>query len=61
MANKIKPEFVPIYPVADSLDSAWEHMASQLPIVSVNDLKGLLMQYHNTMLVELEKQNENQS
>lgn len=61
MTNKIKPEFVPIYPVADSLDSAWEHMASQLPINSVNDLKGLLMQYHNTLLVELEKQNENQS
>lgn len=61
MANKIKPEFVPIYPVADSLDSAWEYMASQLPINSVNDLKGLLMQYHNSCVIAVEERIRNET
>ena len=62
MANKIKPEFIPVYTVADSLDDAWEHMRSQLPIDSINDLKSLVSQYHNTLiaeLTELEKENGN--
>lgn len=59
--NKIKPEFVPIYMVSDSLDDAWELMASNLPITDINDLKGLLMNYHNTLVVELDTQNENNS
>lgn len=59
MANKIKPEFVPIYPVADSLDDAWEFINSQLPITETNDLKSHLMMYHNTLIHEMENQNEN--
>ena len=59
MPNKIKPEFIPLYPVMDSLDNAWEFINSQLPITETNDLKGLLMIYHNTLIVEKDKTNEN--
>ena len=58
MPSKIKPEFVPLYPVSDSLDDAWELFNSQLPITDTNDLKGLLMNYHNTLVVEKDKENE---
>ena len=54
MPSKIKPEFVPLYPVSDNLDDAWELMNSQLPITETNDLKGLLMRYHNTCVCEVE-------
>lgn len=50
---KIKPEFVPIYTVSDSLDDAWELIQANLPITDVNDLKGLLMNYHNTLVQEI--------
>lgn len=59
MPNKIKPEFIPLYPVMDSLDNAWEFINSQLPVTDTNDLKGLLMIYHNTLIVEKDKTNEN--
>lgn len=59
MPNKIKPEFIPLYPVMDSLDDAWEFINSQLPVTDTNDLKGLLMIYHNTLIVEKDKTNEN--
>lgn len=58
MQSKIKPEFVPIYKVFDSLDEAWEYINSQLPITETNDLKGLLMCYQNTLIYLLEKKNE---
>lgn len=58
MPSKIKPEFVPLYTVSDSLDDSWELIKSQLPITEINDLKGLLMNYHNTLVVEKENQNE---
>lgn len=58
MQSKIKPEFVHIYRVFDSLDEAWEYINSQLPITETNDLKGLLMAYHNTVIHLLEKKNE---
>ena len=61
MPSKIKPEFVPLYPVSDNLDDAWELINSQLPITETNDLKGLLMNYHNTLIVEKEKSDENNS
>lgn len=61
MPSKIKPEFIPLYPVSDTLDDAWELMNSQLPITETNDLKGLLMNYHNTLIVEKEKTDENNS
>lgn len=61
MPSKIKPEFVTLYPVSDNLDDAWELMNSQLPITEINDLKGLLMNYHNTLVVEKEKSDENNS
>ena len=61
MPNKIKPEFIPVYAVSDSLDDAWELINSQLPITETNDLKGLLGVYHNTLIYEQEKQNENHS
>ena len=54
MPSKIKPELVPLYPVSDNLDDAWELMNSQLPITETNDLKGLLMNYHNTCVCEVE-------
>lgn len=55
VANKIKPEFIPVYPVANSLDDAWEHMRSQLPIDSINDLKSLVSQYHNSLIVAIQE------
>lgn len=58
MPSKIKPEFVPLYTVSDSLDDAWELLKSNLPITDVNDLKGLMMNYHNTLVQESEKQHE---
>ena len=58
MQSKIKPEFVPIYRVFDSLDEAWEYINSQLPITETNDLKSLLMCYHNSFVHILEKKNE---
>lgn len=58
MQSKIKPEFVPIYRVFDSLDEAWEYINSQLPITETNDLKSLLMCYHNSLVHILEKKNE---
>lgn len=59
MPNKIKPEFIPLYPVMDSLDEAWEFINSQLPITETNDLKGLLGMFQNTLISEQDKQNEN--
>lgn len=50
-----------MYPVSDSLDDAWELMNSQLPITETNDLKGLLMNYHNTLVVEKDKTDESNS
>ena len=54
MPSKIKPEFVPVYAAADSLDDAWELINANLPITTTNDLKGLVMTYHNTLVHELE-------
>ena len=54
MPNKIKPEFIPVYAVLDSLDDAWELINSQLPITETNDLKGLLGVYHNCCVTETE-------
>lgn len=59
--NIIKPEFVPLYTVSDSLDDAWELMNSQLPITDTNDLKGLLMNYHNSLVMAKDKENEHKS
>lgn len=56
MSEKIKPEFVPIYPVHDSLDDAWEFINSQLPITETNDLKSLIMSYQNTLIHALQEQ-----
>ena len=61
MPSKIKPEFIPLYPVMDSLDDAWEFINSQLPISETNDLKGLIGMYHNTLLYQQEKEHENHS
>ncbi len=54
MPTKIKPEFIPLYPVMDSLDDAWEFINSQLPITETNDLKGLIGMYHNCCVTETE-------
>ena len=56
MSEKIKPEFVPIYPVHDSLDDAWEFINSQLPITETNDLKSLIISYHNTLIHAIQEQ-----
>ena len=62
MQSKIKPEFVPIYRVFDSLDEAWEYINSQLPITETNDLKSLLMCYQNSLVHALDKErNESNS
>lgn len=61
MPNKIKPEFIPVYAVLDSLDDAWELINSQLPITETNDLKGLLMNYHNSCVVAVEERIRNET
>lgn len=61
MHHKIKPEIVPIYTVSDSLDEAWELINSHLPITDTNDLKGLLMNYHNTLVKTLDTKDESNS
>ena len=61
MPNKIKPEFIPVYAVLDSLDDAWELINSQLPITETNDLKGLLMIYHNSCVREVEERIKNEA
>ena len=61
MPNKIKPEFIPVYAVSDSLDDAWELINSQLPITETNDLKGLLMIYHNSCVLEVEERIRNEA
>ena len=61
MPNKIKPEFIPVYAVLDSLDDAWELINSQLPITETNDLKGLLMIYHNSCVLEVEERIRNEA
>ena len=61
MPTKIKPEFIPLYPVMDSLDDAWEFINSQLPISETNDLKGLLMNYHNSCVVAVEERIRNET
>ena len=61
MSEKIKPEFVPIYPVHDSLDDAWEFINSQLPITETNDLKSLIMSYHNSCVQAVEKRIRNET
>lgn len=62
MTEKIKPVPVPLYPIEDSLDDAWELLVSRLPITDVNELKASLMMYHNTLLSQLDiKENEDNS
>lgn len=58
---KIKPEFIPIYTVSDSLDEAWELISSQLPITDRNELKALLMNYHNTLVTEITKESKSEN
>lgn len=61
MPSKIKPEFVPLYTVSDSLDDSWELIKSQLPITDINDLKGLLMNYHNCCVLAVEERISNET
>lgn len=61
MPSKIKPEFVPLYTVSDSLDDSWELIKSQLPITEVNDLKGLIMNYHNSCVQAVEERINNET
>lgn len=61
MPSKIKPEFVPVYAAADSLDDAWELINANLPITTTNDLKGLVMIYHNSCVRAVEERIANET
>lgn len=46
-----------LFPVADSLQSAFDKAMSALPITDKNVLNALLMTYHNTLIQTLESDN----
>lgn len=45
-----------LYPCKRSLDEVISEGATKLPITNFNQLKSLLMCYHNTLLAQLEKE-----
>lgn len=50
-----------VYPTLGSLREVLDMGVSKLPIEDQNDLYTLLFTYHNTLLQEVEKTNENQN
>lgn len=50
MIPAFRPVPAPLYPTLDNLESVVMLGNSQLPITSVNQLRVLLMVYHNTLL-----------
>lgn len=47
------PAYMNVFPVHDSLVDAIAYIENQIPITSPNELFGLLMGYHNTLIKEL--------
>lgn len=53
---KAIPQSKDIFPCRDSLHEVEEHLKSQLPITTPNELTAALAMYHNTMLYEMGKE-----
>lgn len=52
----LRPVHLGLFPTMDSLESVVDMGIAQLPITNPNQLVGVLMAYHNTMLkVQLEQ------
>lgn len=51
-----EPSSKSLFPHRDSLEDAEEHLKSQLPIETPNDLTAALALYHNTMLYLMNKE-----
>lgn len=57
MASKtsaIKPQVNNVFKTADSLEDAWLEIKSNLPLTDANQAFALIMQYHNTLLKEVQ-------
>lgn len=52
----LPPVRMPIFPTAGSLQEVLELGESKLPIKNKNDLVSILMIYHNTLLSQLQNQ-----
>lgn len=52
----LRPVHVGLFPTMDSLESVVDMGISQLPITSSNQLVGILMAYHNTMIAVQKKE-----
>lgn len=48
-----------LFPTLDNIQSVVDMAMSQLPIMTPNALRGVLMTYHNTLLKQLQKENTN--
>jgi hypothetical protein len=48
-----------LFPTAESLQGAVDRANALLPIHTANELHAMLMLYHNTLLNELQKNEEN--
>jgi hypothetical protein len=48
-----RPEIQALYPTLGSVQEVLDLADSKLPITSSNELKALLMTYHNTLLSQL--------
>lgn len=46
----LRAEHMGLYPTLDSLDAVVDMAIAQVPLVNRNDMRAILMVYHNTML-----------
>lgn len=53
----LRPVHLGLFPTMDSLESVVDMGIAQLPITSSNQLVGVLMAYHNTM-IEIQKKEQ---
>lgn len=49
-----------LFPTFETLDQAFNYSLSRLPINNRNDLLGVLMTYHNTLLAQHQREQRNQ-
>lgn len=56
--NTIKPEYQALYPAKDSLQEVVDEAMASIPIDNANELKRVMMTYHNTLLSIMRKGND---
>jgi hypothetical protein len=57
----LRPVRLGLFPSLDSLDAVIDLGLSQLPITNPNQLVGLLMTYHNSLVQVIEKEQEHEA